>query len=106
MRGQKLPDKKRWKQCPDCGLFFAPAGLVGHRFYYHQKGIGKKPEQRPEDGFSKAYSLVRQAKRTTLIDRVAEDMKKHGAMSDELMVKLQELMLEDYLFEQGPFAKR
>jgi hypothetical protein len=106
MKGQEKPSPKRHVKCPKCGLFFAPAGLAGHLRFYHNMGIGQK--QRRKDPDDENMNLFMNLKRSQLLDlvRVRPDPTTGALLTPEAVNSALQLLLFEYIFERGIFAKK
>lgn len=103
MRGKTQPTAKRSERCPDCGLYYAPAGLIGHQMFVHKKRFTRTSQH--EDKADSAYRIVRQKKVVALMERAADETEKTGRVSGETLASIQEMMLIDYLFGRGLFRR-
>lgn len=102
MKGQKTPSRKRWAKCPKCGLYFAPAGLEGHKRFYHKMGIGKKKRYYSEQ----LYKEIMMTNRVRLMNLAGEYARSRDpSLRKQLVDDALYNLLSDYIFGYGIFKE-
>jgi hypothetical protein len=103
MKGQKTPSRKRWAKCPKCGLYFAPAGLEGHKRFYHKMGIGQKKQDPAEE----MYEVTRTKNRMQLMNLAGKyGRSKDPSLRRQLVDDALYNLAIDYIFGFGIFKEK
>ena len=104
MKGQKTPSRKRYAQCPKCGLYYyAPVSLIGHLSFYQKMGIGKKKQEIPGDTFD----LLLSREKLRLLRSVRTQPRTAGSLlRKEVADDVLQLLLLDYLLDRGIFKQK
>jgi len=90
-------------KCPQCGLYYAPAGLTGHLRFYHKMGIGMKKQDPVDDALDAIWELERLELLQALSQSVTSgDLTAQKQVLDQAL----KLFLLDYLSKRGIFQKK
>jgi hypothetical protein len=107
MKGCKTPTAKRSAQCPQCGLYFAPAGLSGHIRFYHEKGIGKKKQESTQDLIDDLIESKIESKRTDLMLLWHQYSKTEGSpLPKQVVDGALQLLAYEYIHKRGIFKEK
>ena len=100
MKGKKTPSRNRYARCQKCGLYHAPAVLIGHMRFYDKMGIGKKKQETPSDTFD----LLLSAERLKLLRSFhRQPITVDSLLPKEVADDVPQLLLIEYLLDRGIF---
>jgi hypothetical protein len=107
MKGCKTPTAKRSAKCPQCGLYFAPAGLCGHIRFYHKKGIAKDKQKSAHDEIDDLIDSKIESKRIDLMLLWNQSSKTEGSPVPKLVVDgALQLLAFEYIHKRGIFKEK
>jgi hypothetical protein len=110
MKGQKVPSGKRTAKCPKCGLYYAPAGLIGHMRFYHDMGIGMDKQ----NSLGKLVEFLRQKNEFNkelrihqLLELAVQHLNAGGSgLPKQVIDGALELLVIEYLVGSGIFKQK
>lgn len=107
MKGCINPTSKRSAKCPQCGLYFAPAGLSGHIRFYHEKGIGKGKQKSIGDDIDDLMDSIIESKRIDLMLLCKQYLNTEDSLLPKHVAnRAVQLLAVEYIHKRGTSRKK